>query len=181
MNLSLEDDKELVDLALAKRQEGYTRLLVKYQDKVLNFISKFIGPSIESEDLMLISFDKAFSNLASYNPAYAFSTWLYRIVQNVCIDYLRKQRQFLIPLEDIREGFGDTPEEGMIAQQQQQAFIQFLKQLKPTYREVALLRYIDNYAYGEIAAKLNITVGNVKTRLYRIRQLLNNFLSQLMS
>lgn len=97
------DDRELVKLALENRQEAYTRLLVRHKDRVQAFINKLIVNSSESEDLVLMSFDKAFRNLKHYNPKYAFSTWLYSIVQNLCIDHFRKNKQYFVSLEEARK------------------------------------------------------------------------------
>ena len=98
MSRSLDhlDDRALVKLALENKQEAYTRLLVRHKDRVQAFISKLIVNSSEAEDLVLMSFDKAFSNLAHYNPKFAFSTWPYSIVQNLCIDYYRKTSCYML-------------------------------------------------------------------------------------
>ncbi len=151
------DDRELVKLALENRQEAYTRLLVRHKDRVQAFINKLIVNSSESEDLVLMSFDKAFRNLKQYNPKYAFSTWLYSIVQNLCIDHFRKNpdNTLFFSLEEARKQ-NINPEEVMIAEQQKQLLNPVISRLKPDYAEIIRLRYMQHYAYEEIADTLNV-------------------------
>ncbi len=171
------DDKALVELALQNRQEAYTRLLIRHKDRVQSFINKLIVNQAEAEDLMLLSFDKAFRNLKHYSPKFAFSTWLYSIVYNLCIDYFRKNRQYFVGLEEAQDTADVTPEEVFIANQQRQTVESLIDQLKPEYREVIFLRYMQHYAYIEIATKLQIPVGTVKTRLHRAKIELNKIIS----
>lgn len=180
MSQSLDqlDDRALVKLALENRQEAYTRLLVRHKDRVQSFINKLIVNSSESEDLVLMSFDKAFRNLKHYNPKFAFSTWLYSIVQNLCIDHFRKNRQFFVSLEEAQETEDINPEEVLIAEQQKQAIEALISRLKPEYADVIRLRYMQHYAYEEIAGELNIPLGTVKTRLYRAKVMLAGIVDQ---
>lgn len=171
------NDKALVELALQNRQEAYTRLLVRHKDRVQAFISKLIVDRAEAEDLMLLSFDKAFRNLKRYNPKFAFSTWLYSIAYNLCIDYFRKNKQYFVGLEEARETADITPEEVYIANQQRNTVESLIDQLKPEYREVIYLRYMQHYAYEEIAEQLNIPLGTVKTRIHRAKCELNKIIS----
>ncbi|HHV02888.1 MAG: RNA polymerase sigma factor [Bacteroidales bacterium] len=166
------DDRALVELALENKQEAYTRLLVRHKDRVQAFINKLIVNSPEAEDLVLMSFDKAFRNLKHYNPKYAFSTWLYSIVQNLCIDHFRKNRQFFVSLEEAQETEDINPEDVLIAEQQRQTMENMISRLKPEYAEVIRLRYMQYYAYEEIAATLDIPLGTVKTRLHRAKVML---------
>ena len=158
MSRSLDhlDDRALVKLALENKQEAYTRLLVRHKDRVQAFISKLIVNSSEAEDLVLMSFDKAFSNLAHYNPKFAFSTWLYSIVQNLCIDYYRKNKLLYVALEEAQNAEEINPEDVLIAEQQRQAIEKIIERLKPEYAEVIRLRYMQHFAYEEIANQLNI-------------------------
>ena len=172
------DDRELVRLALENRQEAYTRLLVRHKDRVQAFINKLIVNSSESEDLVLMSFDKAFRNLKHYNPKYAFSTWLYSIVQNLCIDHFRKNKQYFVSLEEAQETEDINPEEVMIAEQQKQAIESVISRLKPDYAEVIRLRYMQHYAYEEIADTLNVPLGTVKTRIHRAKVMLAQIIEQ---
>ena len=171
MSQSLDqlDDRALVELALQNRQEAYTRLLVRHKDRVQAFINKLIINSSESEDLVLMSFDKAFRNLKNYNPKYAFSTWLYSIVQNLCIDHFRKDKQFFVSLEEAQDAEDVNPEDVLIAEQQKQIMENMISRLKPEYGEVIRLRYMHHYAYEEIANELNIPLGTVKTRIHRAK------------
>lgn len=172
------DDKALVALALENRQEAYTRLLVKYKDRVRIFIGKLIINPSEADDLVLMSFDKAFSNLKHYNPKYAFSTWLYSIVQHLCIDHYRKNKLSYVALEDACEATEINPEEGLIMEQQRLALEDMIARLKPEYAQVIRLRYVESYTYEEIANVLNIPLGTVKTRLHRAKYALSQTIAK---
>ncbi|NLA16153.1 MAG: sigma-70 family RNA polymerase sigma factor [Bacteroidales bacterium] len=178
MSRSLDhlDDRALVKLALENKQEAYTRLLVRHKDRVQAFISNLIVNPAEAEDLVLMSFDRAFSNLKSYNPKYAFSTWLYSIVQNLCIDHYRKNKLSFVALEEAREAEEVNPEDVLIAEQQRQAMEKMIARLKPEYAQVIRLRYMQYYAYEEIANELGIPLGTVKTRLHRAKSKLSEII-----
>ncbi len=172
------DDRTLVTLALENKQEAFTRLLVKYKDRVRMFIGKLVVNPSEADDLVLMSFDKAFSNLKHYNPKYAFSTWLYSIVQNLCIDHYRKNKLSYVTLEDAYEAEEINPEEVLILEQQKQAIEEMIARLRPEYAQVIKLRYMESYSYAEIAKRLDIPLGTVKTRLHRAKYTLSQIIAK---
>lgn len=167
------EDKILIAWALAQNQEGFTGLMNKYKDLVLSEINKFSASggmdSAEPKDLMQIAFQKAFSSLDRYDPQYAFSTWLTRIVRNVCIDHKRRVRQVFQSLDGVKEISPVTPETGIIEAQEEDAYVACIHRLKPLYRQVVWLRYSEDLPYEEIANRLGITVGAVKVRMHRAK------------
>ncbi len=152
-------------------------MLVRHKDRVQAFINKLIVNRPESEDLVLMSFDKAFRNLRHYNPKFAFSTWLYSIVQNLCIDYFRKNKQYFVSLEEASDTVDINPEEVLIAEQQRQALESLITQLKPEYREVIWLRYMQHYAYEEIAHSCKSLWARSKQGLTR-QVMLGNYVQE---
>ena len=145
-----------------------------------------IRTEAETEDLQQEVFTKVFNNLASYNPRYAFSTWLYNIANNCCIDYLRKkgrenERQ---NLESLSENFPHPDEphsdkmDGLPGEEVRE--IPFpvraealMESLPERYREVFRLRYIEHLKYRQIAETASLPMGTVKTYLFRAKALLN--------
>lgn len=176
--LELMDDRVLVSLALEGRQEAYTRLLFKYKDRIQAFAGKLIVNQVDTEDIVLMCFDRAFSNLSGYNPRFAFSTWLYKICYNMCIDHFRRQKQFYVSLDEATDQADITPEENLIAEQQRQVIERYINKLKPEYAQVIRLRYMQHYAYEEMAQELDIPLGTVKNRLHRAKILLGQIVSQ---
>ncbi|MFW6310405.1 MAG: sigma-70 family RNA polymerase sigma factor, partial [Prolixibacteraceae bacterium] len=85
-------DYELVQLAINGDEKAFTRLLGRYKDAIYFMLLKMVNNRNDAEDLTLEAFGKAFKNLHQYSPTYAFSTWLFKIASNNCIDFLRKKK-----------------------------------------------------------------------------------------
>ncbi|NTV83385.1 MAG: sigma-70 family RNA polymerase sigma factor, partial [Bacteroidales bacterium] len=131
------------------------------------------------------AFGKAFKNLRQYTPQYAFSTWLFKIASNNCIDFIRHKRMnesISLSLNDISEDGDDisdllpatsrTPEEEIIRQQKIQVLRGIIDRLKPTYKKLIELRYYEEKSYEEIANELDLPIGTVKAKLFRAREFL---------
>ena len=101
-----------------------------------------------------------------------------RQVQNLCIDHFRKNKQFFVSLEEAQETEDINPEDVLIGEQQKQIMEDMISRLKPEYAEVITLRYMNHYAYEEIANELNIPLGTVKTRLHRAKVYLAQIIEQ---
>ncbi len=147
-----------------------------------------VNNASDAEDLTIEAFSKAFKNLEQYTPNFAFSTWLFKIASNNCIDFIRKKRIDHISLD--RE-IGDKgrvsniiiaevsdPEEDLIKKQKASLMRHVVTTLKPRYRDLVELRYFKEYSYEEIADELNLPLGTVKAQLFRARELLYNILKQ---
>ena len=142
-----------------------------------------------AKDLTIESLGKAFQKLHLYTPKYAFSTWLYTVARNHCIDYLRKHKLPTISIEKIafdQEGERRTfdlesqdpnPESIIIKKQRILILINIVSQLKPKYRNLVRLRYFKEMSYEEIAETLNIPIGTVKAQLHRSREQLFKIIS----
>jgi RNA polymerase sigma factor (sigma-70 family) len=185
VNLSdkARQDYELVQKALEGDEKAFTRLLVRYKDAIFFMLLKMVNNRNDAEDLTLEAFGKAFRNLHQYSPTYAFSTWLFKIASNNCIDFLRRKKGTFIAIEnngDPSEN-GETiklkskdpnPEEKMIRQQKAILLHHIVRRLKPRYRTLVELRYFCEFSYEEIARELNIPLGTVKAQLFRAREML---------
>ena len=172
------EDLALVELALQRDQGAFALLLEKYRSALMSHVLKYVSVVEDAEDICQRSFEKAFMNIERYNPQYAFSTWLYNIAQNEAIDHLRRSRAAInsVPISLEREALdvlsGSTPEEEFIIDQAVSELIRGIQSLPESYRQVAELRFIKDYAYEDIARELELPLGTVKTRISRSRKLL---------
>ena len=177
-------DLKVIDRALHGDSRAYTELLNRYRDSVYYVILRMVNNPSDAEDLTIEAFGKAFHNLAKYVPSHAFSTWLFRIATNNCIDFMRRKSQSPRPV-DQDEGEEDeveatvasdmiAPDELMINRETAASLNRIVKTLKPRYRRLIELRYFEDYSYEEIASELSLPIGTVKARLFRAKVLILN-------
>ncbi len=182
-------DFVIIERAVKGDQGAYAELLDLYRESIYYLVLKMVNSSEFAEDLTIEVFGKAFSNLKQYQPNYAFSTWLYRIATNNCIDFIRKQR---ISTTSIDSAFDDgegekmhiqikdsglNPEEKAIKKQKVKYLRQVVKKLKPHYSKLIELRYFKELSYEEIADEMEMPLGTVKAQLFRAREFLAKILS----
>lgn len=141
----------------------------------------------EVEDLTQEAFIKAFASLSSFNDEFAFSTWLYKIATNNCIDHIRRKKlqTFSIdkPVEarenEIMFEVPDStyePDRDMIARQRKKLLDDAIQSLPPKYRQVILMRHQEEMEYQEIARALKLPLGTVKAHIFRAREMLYKYL-----
>lgn len=180
-------DYRLVQSALEGNQQAYASLMERYRDTVFFMLLKMVKNRSDAEDLTIEAFGKAFKKIHQYTPDFAFSTWLFKIASNNCIDFLRKRRANTISIDGQMDEYGETmqmaikadvpdPEEDLIRQQKSKHLHDVVSKLKPRYKELVTLRYFDELSYEEIAEKMNLPIGTVKAQLFRARELLCNVL-----
>jgi RNA polymerase sigma factor (sigma-70 family) len=187
-NLSEKAQKDFVLVQQATRgdQKAYAELMGRYRDAIYYMLIKMVNNASDAEDLTIEAFGKAFKNIQQYTPNYAFSTWLFKIATNNCIDFIRKKKTLTVSLDqndddpdkmstDIMAPILD-PEEEMIKEQKQKMMRDIVSKLKPRYRKLIELRYFKEYSYEEIAEELELPIGTVKAQLFRARELLYNIL-----
>lgn len=181
------EDYDLVVLARNGDEKAFAQLLRRYKDTIYYMLLKMVNNKNDAEDLTLEAFGKAFKNLHQYTPSFAFSTWLFKIASNNCIDFLRKRRGTLIPIENnadqtensdsIRLKSKDPdPEEKLMRKQKAILLHKVVRRLKPRYRTLVELRYFRELSYEEIAAELDLPLGTVKAQLFRAREMLFNLI-----
>ena len=173
-------DTDLVRLALEQNQAAFIVLYTRYNAGVKSHISRYVIQKEDVEDICLESFQKAFSQLASYNPEYRFSTWVYRIARNTAFDHLSKhdREKNNMPTTSINEEIAElkelpavmhNPEEDIINQQEYDKWLNNIEKLKDDYRTVAKMNLIDNFGYKEIADALDMPINTVKTKIRRAK------------
>ena len=176
-------DEALVKLAIEQNQAAFIILYTRYNVGVRSHISRYVSQKEDIEDICLESFQKAFSQISSYNPEYKFSTWLYRIARNTAFDHLSKhdRQMSYMPTTSISEDFAElkdiptmmhNPEEDIINQQEYDKWLANIEKLKDDYRIVAKMNLIDNFGYKEISEALEMPINTVKTKIRRAKAML---------
>ena len=184
-----QKDYELVIKATKKKdQQAFAKLMDKYKDSIYYMLLKMVNNNDDAEDLTLEAFGKAFNRLHQYTPNFAFSTWLFKIATNNCIDFLRKKKKNVMSVDNrIPNNDGDdfmfeiksegmTPEQLAMNDQKIQLMRQYVKKLKPRYEILVEMRYFKEMSYDEISDELNLPLGTVKAQLFRAREFLYNIM-----
>ena len=184
-NLSEKAQKDYVIVCRArdeKDEKAYAELMGKYRDSIYFMMLKMVKNGDDADDLTIEAFGKAFNRLHQYVPKYAFSTWLYRIATNNCIDFIRKKKMVTLSIDKtMDDGEGGSmgfeiksenlnPEEKFVRKQKIRIMREIVDQLKPRYRELVVLRYFRELSYDEIAEETDLPLGTVKAQLFRARE-----------
>lgn len=183
-----KQDLKLVDAARNGSQQAYGELMERYRESIYFMMFKMVKNVDDADDLTIEAFGKAFSRLDQYSPSFAFSTWLFKIASNNCIDFMRKKRVKVTSMDtgfttsdgevifyDAKSSTQD-PEEQIIHSQKVKMMRGLVDKLKPRYRELVELRYFEELSYEEIAETLNLPLGTVKAQLFRARDFLANMI-----
>lgn len=183
----------LVQAALEKGdQAAYAELMNNYRDTLYFMMLKMTNNPQDADDMTIEAFGKAFRNLKQYTPDYAFSTWLFKIATNNCIDFIRKNRntagmtvsssESKDGADNIQEALSDEspdPEEAFMKQQKAARLREVVEKLKPHYRRLIEMRYFEEKSYDEISTELDLPLGTVKAQLFRAREFLYNIMKNI--
>ncbi len=182
-------DYQLVHRAIDEGdQKAYAELMKNYRDSLYFMLLKMTNNPHDAEDLTIEAFGKAFKKLHQYTPDYAFSTWLFKIASNNCIDFIRKKKKYTFSIDQALDEEAGTelasripsemldPEEELVKKQKIKLMREVVEKLKPHYRTLIELRYFKEFSYEEIATELNLPLGTVKAQLFRAREFLYQIL-----
>ncbi len=181
-------DYKLVQLAVKGDQKSYAELMSRYKDSIYFMLLKMVNNRDDADDLTIEAFGKAFKNLHQYTPDFAFSTWLFKIATNNCIDFIRRKRKFTFSIDKSMENDSGQemqfeikspmldPEENLIKKQKAILMREVVDKLKPRYKRLVELRYFQERSYEEIADELKLPLGTVKAQLFRAREFLYQIL-----
>lgn len=182
-------DYKLVCQALeCADQKAYAELMNHYKDSLYFMMLKMTNDPDDADDLTIEAFGKAFKNLQQYTPEYAFSTWLFKIATNNCIDFIRKKKKNTFSIDKSFDNDSSLemshnipsyildPEEKFIEKQKIKLMRDIVEKLKPRYKRLVELRYFKEYSYEEISDELELPLGTVKAQLFRAREFLYNIL-----
>lgn len=175
------DESRLIVHAREGDQAAFRELVERYQGAVYNLAYRMLGSPDEAEDAAQEIFVRVYRQLASYDVARKFSTWILAIATNYCIDQLRRRRLQLVPLETIvpwarsREA---SPERESLDREARDEIQALLRRLPEKYRAVLVLRYWQDLSCAEIGEVLHLPEGTVKTQLHRARQALARLMQE---
>ena len=177
----------LIRRAASGDEDAFEQLLLAHQKQVYNLCLRMSGNAEDAFDLSQEAFIRAWRALGQYQFEAEFSTWLYRLTRNVCIDHLRRcKRQSTVALETEQDGevlelplpdSAPGPEEHTLHEERQRVLAEAMRQLPDDYREILILRVVNDLPYDRIAEVLGIQLGTVKSRLARARIQLKKILA----
>lgn len=185
-----QKDLLLVEAAIKGDQLAYAQLMDRYRESIYFMMLKMVKNTDDAEDLTIEAFGKAFNRLHQYSPNYAFSTWLFKIASNNCIDFIRKKRIKVTSMDSgiktddgevvfyDAKSSGKDPEQHVIHKQKVLMMRELVSRLKPRYRILVEKRYFEELSYEEIATELNLPLGTVKAQLFRARDFLANMMEK---
>ena len=183
-------DFVLIQAALDGSAKAYEALLRSYHKSVYHIALRMLRDRDDADDVTMEAFAKAFEHLSRYRPQFAFSTWLFRIATNNCIDFVRRKKrntQSLNATESLANGkislldlpdHAPNPQEAFIRQQRLDVVQRVVTQLPANYARLVRLRYFEELSYAEVATELQAPLGTVKAQLFRARELLLQLLQE---
>lgn len=181
-----QTDAGLVAQALGGSQDAYRALVERHGRPVLTLIARMVRDQGVAEELAQDAFVKAFAALRTFDPAYKFSNWMLRIAHNVAIDHLRKARLPVVSIDAEESGTGladvlaDGREPSAFEWTARQDFREdleaALERLRPEFRRLVVMRYIEDLSYEDIADIVGLPLGTVKSHLHRARAALGRLL-----
>ncbi|PWW20010.1 RNA polymerase sigma (SigW) subunit [Cytobacillus oceanisediminis] len=177
--------KKRIKQVLKGDQDAYADVVEIYKDKVFQICYRMLGNRHEAEDIAQEAFLRAYVNISSFNIELKFSTWLYRIATNLCIDRIRKKKPDYYLDAEVAGTDGlnmysqiasDTrlPEDDVESLELQETIQREISKLPEKYRSVIVLKYIEELSLNEISETLDLPLGTVKTRIHRGREALRN-------
>jgi RNA polymerase sigma-70 factor (ECF subfamily) len=187
-------DADLAALARAGREAAFRELVRRYERPVFSLIFRMVRDRETSEDLAQETFIKVLNHIDRYRPEFKFSSWLFKIANNLTIDHLRKRHLKTISIDgsphaataaEVEASTFDVEARGESALDEMQsrelggAIEQAIAKLRPEYRACILLRHVEDRSYEEIAATLDLPLGTVKTYIHRARHELREALASL--
>ena len=182
------DDLKIIESCLLGNTQIFSRLIDNYKNMVYNLAYRMSNSPHEAEDISQEAFLRAYQSLTHFNPSYKFSTWLYQITLNIIRDkFKRKEIDYVsldTPVETDDSEFyhqpadlTNNPEQIMAQKEDVRAIQQAIHSLPLKYREVIVLRHLQDLSYIEIANILKLPQGTIKVRLYRAREQLRKILT----
>lgn len=185
MSARAQRDWGLVQEALAGSEPAYEQIVRLYRKSIFHLVMRMLSNRGDAEDLTMETFAKAFRSLPRYKPEFAFSTWLFRIATNHCIDFVRRKKLNTQSLQaPLATGSGDNiswdvadqqtlnPQDAFIRRQRIEFVQHLVTRLPAKYEKLVRLRYFEEMTYEEVAAELKVPLGTVKAQLFRARELL---------
>jgi RNA polymerase sigma-70 factor (ECF subfamily) len=193
VDYSIVDDRELVAFAVDGRESAFREILTRYERPVFSLVYRMVRDRSLAEDLAQEAFIKAFKAIDRYDPKYKFSSWIFKIANNLTIDHLRKRKLDTVSIDGsphatdaeqraqtrlVIESTDEDPLEYVQNRELGSQIERAIGLLRPEYKTAVLLRHVEGYAYEEIADIMEVPLGTVKTYLHRARKELKDCLGE---
>jgi len=183
------EDLKLIRRCKRGEEPAFAELLARYRNAIYGLCYRMTRRSEDARDLAQEVFIKVFSLLDRYDESYAFSSWIFRIATNHCIDHLRRNRLKFLSLDGYTDAEGDEiemqiphkgpqPDRVLMNREAMERLEEVVDDLPPHYRAIILLRHDQELAYEEIAQILDLPLGTVKARIHRARNLVMRMLAE---
>ncbi len=187
-------DADVARLAQQGREAAFRELVRRYERPVFSLVFRMVRDSAVAEDLAQDTFIKVLNHVDKYRPEFKFSSWLFKIANNVAIDHLRRRQLDTISMDgspnaataaDVEATSFDIADksesalEVLEAKELGSAIERAIGALRPEYRACIMLRHVEGRSYEEIAATLDLPLGTVKTYIHRARHQLREALEHL--
>lgn len=175
-------DDELIDQVRAGDSSSYEELIDRYRNQVFNFVLRILGSRDEAEDILQDTFMKVYQSLGRYEKQSKFSSYLFTIAHNLSmnrVNYIKRSQMKLDTLsqsEEERSTFERTPEAQLRENEVADVVHRAIEKLPPKYRAALVLSEFEGFSYKQISDVLNCSVGTVKSRIFRARDLLRGHL-----
>lgn len=185
--MTKQQENEIIARILAGDTNAFGDIVDEHQKNVYNLALKMTGNPEDAQDMSQEAFIKAFNSLGSFRGDSKFSVWLYRIVSNVCLDFIRSRNRRPITSLNFQDLDGESaeyeipderelPEEELMRRLTRESVREGLQYLPEDQRQILLLREIQGLSYDEISEALDIESGTVKSRIFRARKKLCAYL-----
>jgi RNA polymerase sigma-70 factor (ECF subfamily) len=183
-------EQKVIEKILAGHPEDFASLVDRYKKRLFNYIYRMISHYDTALELTQDVFLKAYASLDKYDPSYRFSTWIFRIATNTAIDHLRKSRGYHTSIDQplkyndeeslyiqLRDP-GDTPQETLEQRETTTVIEKAIARLPEKYKQLIILRHVNDCSYGEISEITGLPLGTVKNRIFRAREALRLILEE---
>jgi RNA polymerase sigma-70 factor (ECF subfamily) len=176
------NDRELVARAQAGDEDAFAQLVARYETGVRRYAGRMLGDAEEARDVAQLAFIRAWENLARYNPAWSFSTWLYRIAANLSIDLIRsresKQRSHAAHIRMVPSSVGASALTELGESEVKRIFDELAAGLSPAQRSAFLLREVEGLSTAEVARIMGCSEATVRNHVFQARANLRRVLAE---
>ena len=171
----LESDRYYINLILSGNREAFSAIIERYQDNVYNLALKICGNREDAEEIAQDSFIKVFRSLRSFKGKSSFGTWLYRIVYNTSITFVRKNKLDILRLEDFPVDSVDFMRDSATDEEAEREYMKILlcyalQRLEHEDRAIITMHYYQDLSHTEISSITGISRSSIKVRLFRARR-----------
>ncbi len=190
--MSDSDDQLLVEMVKEGNKKAFDKLVIKYQKRIIQLVSRYVRDTSEAEDVAQEAFIKAYKALPNFRGESAFYTWIYRIAVNTAKNYLvaraRRSSGNEVDVADAENYEGafrlkeiDTPEHLLLSDELRTTIQQAIESLPDELKKAIRYRELDGMSYEEIATKMKCPVGTVRSRIFRAREAVDKILEPLLN